>query len=410
MLSKSYLFVYFVVFSFPVFIATTPHVGGVLYVLLFLCGVIFGWLSWSDLESWEKRTLIGFILFCFFIALSFVNNQNLDVGIKRYTHYLHFVFYIPMYFLIKRYKLEVGRVFLYGVLLASVVMFGQALYQTVVLGWERALGSYHPIVFGDVAMWCAVIIICAVITIPKAARYNAIAIGCFGLAIIASLMSASRGAWVLVPIISVWLLWIRRKEIGPIPLLAISTITIVLIISVLSSEKITLRVNVAIHEYQTYLDDPSKVTSIGSRLEMWRDSVEIWKEHPLIGTGVGDFSDDRLAFVNEGVSFVKTKYRHAHSIYFDVLATAGLIGLLSMLIFMLYLPYRMFSQLYKTETDPWIQFYALSGMAIIISFAVFGLTEGWLARNTLLRVYLMSILVFMSSIAIRRSRVDGLEN
>jgi len=39
-------------------------------------------------------------------------------------------------------------------------------------------------------------------------------------------------------------------------------------------------------------------------------------------------------------------------------------------------------------------------MTTIIAFAVFGLTEGWLARNMFVRTYLMSILVFMSSIAI----------
>ena len=47
-----------------------------------------------------------------------------------------------------------------------------------------------------------------------------------------------------------------------------------------------------------------------------------------------------------------------------------------------------------------IRFYALSGMATIIAFAVFGLTEAWLARNPFVRTYLMSILVFMSSIAV----------
>lgn len=404
MLSRSHYLIYSIVFLFPLFIATTPSVGGVLYVLLFLAGVGLGWSAWGDLEAWEKKILIGFVLFCALISLSLINNHDVVNGVKRLTRYMHFPLLIPMYLLLKKYKVETGKVFLIGLLATSVVMFGQAIYQTAYSSMARATGAVHPIIFGDVAMWSAVVVFCAVITLPKSSKYYFLGFLAISLALIASILSASRGPWILLPVGAVWLLWINRKNVGAIPLISIAVAVVLLIVGALNVPSVSKRVDVAIHEYQAYTNDSTRMSSVGARLEMWRDSIRIWKVNPIIGTGIGDFKSDRLKFFNEGSSYLPHPYRHAHSIYFDVLATAGLVGVVAMMFFMIYLPFQMFNRFYKTETDPWIKFYALSGMATIIAFAVFGLTEGWLARNTLLRVYLMSMLVFMSSIAIRKDR------
>ena len=169
-------------------------------------------------------------------------------------------------------------------------------------------------------------------------------------------------------------------------------------------DRVSKRVDLAISQLQTYSQNPSKGNSITFRLDMWRDSITIWKAHPLIGTGLGDFKNDRSQLFEEGRSRIDHKFSHAHSIYFDVLATAGLAGFLGLVIFMQVVPFLMFRSHWLKEDDPWIRFYALSGMATIIAFAVFGLTEGWLARNMFVRTYIISMLVFMSSIAIAREK------
>ena len=147
-----------------------------------------------------------------------------------------------------------------------------------------------------------------------------------------------------------------------------------------------------------------KGSSAGVRVELWRDSVTIWKAHPIIGTGIGDYYRDVRKLINDGRSNSQRDFGHAHNIYFDALAISGLVGLFALFIFVQIIPFLMFRSFWIKEDDPWIRFYALSGMATIIAFAVFGLTEGWLARNPFVRTYLMSILVFMSSIAVVKGR------
>jgi len=400
--------VYSIVFLFPIVIATVRDAGGLLYFLLFIFGVTLGWSAWQSLVAWEKRVLISFCLFFILVNLSFVNNHDMVYGMKKMERYLHFPLVIPMYLLLKRYAVETGKIYLLGVVVASAVMFGQALYQGYgEVGWRaRAIGAYHPIILGDISMLIAVICVCALLTLALTWRINLLVALAAALAIIACVMSGSRGAWLLLPFVVPWFIWIKRKVIGPTMFIVIIVVSTLSILGALSLDRVEKRVQAAFKEYQDY-SQTSSASPVGIRLEMWRDSVRIWKENPLIGTGVGDFKYDRKHFYNKGESHKGISYVHAHNIYLDVLATSGLVGIIGMLLLVLIIPFRTFYSFWIRETDPWISFYALSGMVTVVAFAVFGLTETWLARNAFVRTYLMSIIVFMSSIAIRKGILNS---
>ena len=400
MISDKKLPIYIAVFLFPVLIATVRHGGGTVYVLLLIAGLILGWSALQSLSIWEKRLLTGFLIFFLLLCISLINTQDFSSGFKKMERYLHFPLLIPMYLLLKKYQIDTGKVFLSGILLASVVMFIQAFYQVVILGWDRAVGAYNSLIIGDVSMLAAAIIACAVLTVSSNWRQHFICGLAIAMALSSSVLSGARGAWILLPVLTLWFLWIKRKNLGYIPLLSIVSITLLLIVGVFNVSGVKVRVDRAVMEFQNYSPDSTEKSSVGYRLTMWRDSLEIWKKHPIIGTGVGDFKSDRVQLFQDGKSSLEVPFGHAHSIYFDVLATTGIVGFIGMFVFMQLLPFRMFYGYWTNEADPWLKFYALSGMVTVISFAVFGLTEGWLARNMFVRTYLMCILVFMSSIAI----------
>lgn len=399
MISKN-LPIYIAVFLFPILVATVNHGGSAIYILLLLFGLFLGWPAWQSLESWEKKMLLGFSIFFILISLSFLNTQDFYNGMKKEGRYVLFPLLIPMYLLIKRYQVETGKVYLLGCLVASLVLFGQAWYQTSGAYWYRASGAYNAIIFGDTAMLIVAIVVCALLTVAKNWWHYLLGLVAVVLALSASLMSGSRGAWVLLPVLTVWLLWVKRKSLRPIHLISIAMIFSLSILGSYSITKVKYRVDSAVNNLHFYTQDVKKVNSTQARLELWRDSVTIWKAHPVIGTGIGDFYIDVKQLIDDGLSNSKQAFDHAHNVYFDALAITGIVGLFAVLVFVHVMPYLMFRSFWKKEQDPWIRFYALSGMATIISFAVFGLTADWLARSPFVRTYLMSILVFMSSIAV----------
>jgi len=171
------------------------------------------------------------------------------------------------------------------------------------------------------------------------------------MALSASVMSGSRGAWILLPVAIVWFLWIKRKSLGVIPLISIIIVGSLLVWGALSLDQVNNRINTAVLQYKDYSEDPAKTSPVGARLEMWRDSIAILKANPLFGTGIGDFKNDRLQLFKDGYSRLSMNFGHAHNIYFDVLATAGLVGFIGLLVFMQIIPFQMFYSSWIKESD-----------------------------------------------------------
>lgn len=406
--NKKFL-IYFSVLLFPVVITTVDNVGSALFLLLFLTS-LSSWAVWKELEDWEKQVLLGFIGFFLLVSLSAINAEDVSGEIKKLGRLLHFPLIIPVVLLIRRHKVDLGKYFFISLLAASLVMSGVALYEVIALNKVRVTGVYHPIVFGDVAMMIAVLTGTALLTIVKQLRTQVIALLAIGLALYASIASGSRGGWVFLPVFIAWLLWMFRIILGR-KRLAILSVSAVLLLGVLFNlDFVEKRIDRAVSEFDIYLDNPSRGGSLNYRFNMWRDSISIWQQYPVIGTGLGDFKIDSARLFELGKSRINHKLTHAHSIYFNMLATAGIVGLLAMVVFILLMPYRMFSKHWHAESDHYLRFYALAGMTTVLAFAVFGLTEDWLGRNPLVRTYLMFILVFMTSIAVRKDKLDKVDS
>lgn len=403
------IFIYCIVFLFPIVIATVNKAGGVLYVFLFLIS-LFSWKVWNELEGWEKKTLVGFVVFFLLVSLSLFNSDDTSKAIKKLGRFVHLPLLLPMVLLIRRHKLELGRFILISLMLASLVMFGQACYEIFALNKPRAVGGYHMIVFGDIAILIAMLIVSALIVLIKEWRLRLLAILAVGLALYASIASGSRGAWVFLPVFLVWIVWAFRSELGKRRIAVIFSLIVLLFSVLININQVKTRIDVAIAEYNSYWDRSTSGTSIGARLSMWRDSITIWQAHPIVGTGVGDFLGDSIRLYEQGESHLKHTFSHGHSIYFDMLATTGIIGFVAMLAFVFWFPYRMFSAHWHKETDNHLRFYALAGMTTVLAFAVFGLTESWLSRNPFVRTYLMFILIFMTSIAVRKDKLKQVES
>jgi len=401
--SKSYL-IQLIIFLFPISIATVQHGGSTLFALLLLTGLALGWPMWQSLESWEKKVLIGFLVFFLLVSVSLVNTQEIFSGIKKEGRYVMFPLIIPIYLLLKKYQLETGKLFFIGFMIAPIAMFFQSYHQITTLQMPRAEGAYSPIVLGDISILIVIIVICFLLTIARSWQHYFAGLLVIGLAISVSIISGSRGAWILLPIALIHFMWAKRDDLGLKSILLIVIFGGLLFFLAINIDRINNGLEGIVKDYQAHIDDSSNMSSFSQRIEMWRYSIIMWKEHPMLGTGIGDFNTDLLRDIKNGKSFLGRSYPHAHNIYFDTLATAGLVGLFGMIIFIQILPFKMFYSFWKKEHDPWLNFYSLSGMTTIIAFAVFGLTEGWLARKPFVLTYVMCILVFMSSIAVVKLR------
>jgi O-antigen ligase len=135
---------------------------------------------------------------------------------------------------------------------------------------------------------------------------------------LATFMSLSRGgmaAFTLAFLVFVYLLSRRRAAGGIVWLAGLLMISSVLWIAWAGSEPVVQRV-LTVHEL-------SQEASYSSRLSMAADTIQIIKDHPLMGTGLGTL---RLAYPKYQSWFTNQKVFQAHNDYLQFLSEVGLVG------------------------------------------------------------------------------------
>ncbi|MDB5809609.1 MAG: O-Antigen polymerase [Betaproteobacteria bacterium] len=101
------------------------------------------------------------------------------------------------------------------------------------------------------------------------------------------------------------------------------------------------RVDSAIAELHAWQPDERSATSIGIRMDFYRTSLKIVKEHPLFGAGTGSFSAAYAAAANDPET---KKAVNPHNEYLLITAQIGLVGL-ACLIYLFYMQWRYASRL-----------------------------------------------------------------
>ena len=138
------------------------------------------------------------------------------------------------------------------------------------------------------------------------------------------LLSQSRGVWVAIfaACTIVLFLYSRRKAI-------VFLILFVAITGTVMSFSDTLKHRVVSIVTSIYTENEQEST--GGRLEIWKGSLLLFEEKPILGVGYGDFRQNIKRLVDEKKIKDVSHIVHAHNIFLQVLATRGIIGFIILL-------------------------------------------------------------------------------
>lgn len=135
----------------------------------------------------------------------------------------------------------------------------------------------------------------------------------------------------------------------------------------------------------------SKLTSVGQRLEQWKESWCIFTKHPILGTGPRSFKHAHQAYGSESHcnanQHLKQGSYQAHSLYFNTMSTLGSIGMLCLLTLLL-LSLNISKAALKSKNLQ-IQLGGLLLVSAIIAHSVNGLTLDLLFRNHIMDKHLL---------------------
>jgi O-antigen ligase len=415
------IYMYFNVFSMVVWLAVAATFatsisiyGGYKYSTLFLCllsvGVFFKKLNLTDFTRGDR--LIFGVLSIYGLSLlgfDYVDTHSFpDPKLPS-----RFVIALPVMLLlfnVKNYSYYIW----YGVVLGAIASFLWALYERFFLGQYRVSNGFVSIIFGDVGILLAMLSLIAAIYFHRKKCSLGVVVSFFAVlcGIGASALSASRGGWVALPVVVLFLFW-QFRNVVKLKFHVGFSVFLILAVSIfvlIPQTGVKARVVAGVTEVLEYtIKGQQRESSVGARFEMWKLATYMFLENPLLGAGRQSSSTIKKELVSSGkIIPLAARYSHSHNMLFDALGYRGIVGfLLELMVYLV--PLFLFLRKIYEHNDDWdIKIYALAGSTVPICFILFGLTEVVLIHGLGVTMFVFPIIYFWVSLRLQENRKNNL--
>ncbi|WP_076589015.1 O-antigen ligase family protein [Vibrio ostreicida] len=331
----------------------------------------------------------------------------LDGGETRYFKGAsRLILCIPIYLFFKHYsptKYIYYKALIWGTGLGSIGAFSIAFYQFFIEGRARVDGFLYSINFGYLS--CLLAVLSLALLIYKYHRF--LLFFSFLFSTSAMLMTLTRGAIVALPIVILLACLIDFKKIGLLKIsLFFSVIAIASVVLYNNTSTIKKRVDYTIYEAEKIINgDVAQAESSGGRIMLWKAALEAFKTRPFFGLTYSERETLNHELANRDVinSWTAGVSRgHAHSQYFEQMASGGLLGLIS-LIFTLLIPFLYFLKHRAISRAAYV------GNFFVFAFSICCLTEVPLQQNLISTFYgyMLALLFAVTQHEINQNALHG---
>lgn len=286
-----------------------------------------------------------------------------------------------------------------GAILGGVI----AIHEKIFLHWDRAFANIMPIQAGDTCMSLGLISLCFLFYFIKKNQKKYITVFMIAsvMGILGSLLSGSRGGWILLPLNIIAILRMNREVLPANTMKVISGAVIAALVLFLTpATGIQQRVDQAFQDLHRVTDKQWQGTdgsnSLGIRLMLWRSNWESFTEKPLLGWGETGIDRSYQKQYQEGkiTQFISDygMASHAHNQFLDEMAKKGIIGLLVFLA-ILVIPGRLLLKNNRVNH----KVHVISGAGIILIFSVidYSLSQAFFNHNSGMTYYVLSLSILL---------------
>jgi putative inorganic carbon (hco3(-)) transporter len=350
------VFIYlFVAFSLISIAGTQISLG---FVVLFWIGRM-----WSERKWLVKRTPLDYA-FLFLITTFILSTIFSLEPLASFKNLKNPLLIIIVYALVSNVQEEktLNRCIAIFIFTAALVS-GISLFSTQILEGKKVMGLQSTTM-----TWAAMSVIFSTLTISQLLFgprgkirwwYSAGLV----MQVLAMLFSYVRGAWIGFSVALLFLILMKNKKLILV-LLALAGATILF-----SPQPVKQRIlNI------TNLN----VGSTQVRLTQWRNSIKIFKDHPITGVGWIDLAKIHKSYAPPGADLNYEAYwiGHFHSNYIMFLVCFGLLGFAALLYFL----YKLFTSLWQTwrglsVDHPALSAWVLGTLAACLGFWVNGIFD-----------------------------------
>ena len=365
----------------------------VFYLLIFFVGMYALYIKKENLPSELKVFYMLALTLIFIISSSILMHDWHNFFQWRFSAF-QVLFFIPLIGFFASFTFSSEEVFWKTLIVSSLFSFFWI--GLVILNWpvQRDTGYLSDAINrGNMGMLFGLMALVAFFAVSKKAWKALAALG-FISGIALSIISGSRGGWLalLISMFTLAFIFYRFSKKTEFKSLVYIQLFLTICLFVFWKElPIQQRVDQVFVDINNYLDG-NPYSSVGYRFELWKASFYAFLEKPLFGWGWTNFNVAKQFVFNEGDIAPIRDFGHPHNQYFLFLVEIGLIGLLSLLAFILW-PFFVAIRFIKQTKE----FNGTIYLAILIIVVTESILEFSLTDDTFSQKYFIFVFIFISS-------------
>lgn len=376
-------------------------------ILLIALPLLFQKETYANLD---RNTLLLVGSFLFFGSVWIFNSWYFSESSSAYDKPSRFFAGVIVLLFLLRFPPKQHFIWL-GIALGGIITGCWALWEKILLGSHRVDAFTNAIQYGNISILLSMLSLVGLGWAHQRTSHrffwlSILSAGVlFGL--LASGLSGSRGGWVGLIFVITYILVPYRRAFSKKVISSGFTFIISLLILLFLLPQTGIKNRVfAIEKDLVQYAQGNSLTSVGTRLELWRGSLLLIQDKPLTGWGESGYLDRITELKNENL-IRPHLISHAHNEVLDTTSKRGIWGLTSL--FILYLtPLYVF---YHSRKHDFVQNslpLMLSGGVVAISYIDFGLTQTFFEHNNGVMFYIFS-LVFLYAALNHEQKLRSLE-
>jgi O-antigen ligase len=358
---------------FPILINSVKVLGNLILLIFAILGVYIAITEKKNPFKIKELKIFSWLMTGYFlvILLSILYADGLNAQFHHMGRKLHFLLAPWIALTILQIDLPLKKLLLsikVGLIIIGVITMVQFYFH---LGDGMRAGMMNSNIFSDIAVSMLFLSIVQVFSETPKERIITFIAALAG--IIAILIASSRGSWLSFLILSIvytgfiYKPFLQNNNIRK----RIFLLLLVIMFGLISTQTDTnKRISQAVIEIQDWHSGDRSNTSNGLRLQIWDASLSAVKQSPWAGYGYRNANKVVSEYATNNKITIASK-THLHNEYLTNLASAGIIGLLALLV-LLFKPMVIFYQNLKNQD---VYYYALMGVLLCTSYITFGFTH-----------------------------------
>ena len=352
--------------AFPILINSVKVFGNLILLIFTILGIYIAISEKKNPFQIPELKLFSWLTIGYFLVmlLSIIIADGFNANLNHLGRIIHFL--LAPFIALTLLQIDLP----FKNLLLSIKLGLMAIGAVAIVG--PLLGSMiNANIFSDIAVAMLFLSIVQVFSeTPKERIITFIAVLMGGYAIF---LIGSRGAWLSLFILSiVYIALMYKPFIQKNRKVKIFTVVLFVIFAgfISTSSNIKERVGMAFTEVSDWSPNKEVWSSNGNRMKMWSSGLSAAKNSPWLGYGYRNESKAAAVYVSKNKDWVSVA-THLHNQYITNLVSAGIVGLL-MLLILLFKPMVVF---YRNLKNKDTYYYSVMGILLSIGYVTFGFTH-----------------------------------